>query len=73
MRSLTFGRDTNIPEFCNKLRLTVTELFNISDVATIDKIAMNDVISKLDVTVKDKVKVLQLAGTCRLESFLELA
>ena len=46
IRSLLFKSDSNIPVFCNDLRVIVTELFGITDSATIEKIAINDVLSK---------------------------
>ena len=73
IRSLLFKSDTNIPVFCNELRVIITELFGITDSATIEKIAINDVLSKFDGSLREKLKVLQLAGTCKLESLLELA
>lgn len=73
IRSLVFSADVNIPDFCNKLRVTVAELFGINDSRTIDKLAINDVMSKLDPKIREELKVLQLAGTCTLEAMLELA
>lgn len=73
IRTLVFSQDVNIPDFCNNLRVTVAELFGINDSPTIEKLAINDVMSKLDPKIREDMKVLQLAGTCTLEAILELA
>ena len=74
MRTLNFTEQTNIPVFCNQLRLVVGELYGIiADSGIIEKIAINDVMSKLDPTIREPLKLLQLAGTCKLEVLLEMA
>ena len=52
LRNLVFTRETNIPVFCNTLRVVITELFGVTDEATIEKIAINDIMGKLDVSVQ---------------------
>ena len=73
MRTLVFTIESNIPVFCNDLRIVVSELFGVTDEATVEKIAINDVVGKLDPSVQEHLKVLQLTGNCKLETFLELA
>ena len=66
-------RNTNIPLFCNQLRFVIGKLFQITDTATVEKLAINDVMSKLGTALREPQKMLQLAGTCKLEVLLELA
>ena len=73
LRTLIFKRDKNIPLFCNQLRLVTGKLFQINDMATIEKLAINDIMSKLDSALREPLKMLQLAGMCKLEVLLELA
>ena len=51
----------------------IGELFQINDTATIEKLAINDIMSKLDSALREPLQMLQLAGTCKLEVLLELA
>ena len=73
LRTLILKRDANIPLFCNQLRLVIGELFQINDTATIEKLAINDIMSKLDSALREPLKMFQLAGTCKVEALLELA
>lgn len=73
LRTLVFTVESNIPVFCNNLRILVSELFGVVNENTVEKIAINDVVSKLDPSMQEQLKVLQLTGSCRLETFLELA
>ena len=57
LRGFNFTKDTNIPIFCNEVRLVITELFGLTDAAVIEKIAINDVLSRLDNTVREQLKV----------------
>ena len=61
MRTLMFTKDSNIPHFCNQLRLVIGELFGITDAPTIEKMVPNDVMSKFDGTAREPLKMLQLA------------
>lgn len=73
MRTLNFTDNTNIPIFCNQLRLVIGELFGITDAEIIEKLAINDVMGKLETSIREPLKMLQLAATCKLEVLLELA
>ena len=73
LRSLIFKRDANILLFCNQLHLVIGKLFQITNTATVEKLAIHDVMSKLDTTLREPLKMLQLADKCKLEVLLELA
>ena len=49
------------------------KLFGVNDDATVEKVAINDVMGKLDISIQEQLKVLQLAGRCQLEVLLEFA
>ena len=53
--------------------MDIVELYGITDAATIEKLAISDVMSKLEHSIREELKVLHLAGNTTLEPFLELA
>ena len=64
MRGMRFTTDSSIQMFCNELRVVITELFGLKDAAVVKKLAINDVLSLLDPSAREHLKVLQLEGTC---------
>ena len=58
MRTMMFTKETNIPHFCNQLRLVVGELFGITDAAIVEKMAINDVMAKFDSTIREPLRML---------------
>eukprot|EP00795_Rhopilema_esculentum_P013177 gene13177-3978_t len=72
LRSLVFKPGVNITTFAFEVESVVQELYGISDGNVIDSIAQNHVLSQLDSSIQEPVKLLQLTGKCTLESLLEL-
>ena len=73
LRTLIFRRDTNIPLFCNQLPLVIGELFQITNTATVEKLALNAMSCQSWTPPSEPLKMLQLAATSKLDVLLELA
>ena len=48
LSELIFRKSTNVNEFSNELRLTVTDQYRVDDEESIDSIAINHVIANLE-------------------------
>ena len=47
-------------------------MYNITDTTAVNSIAQNHVLVQLDPSIQEQAKILQLTGTCKLESILDL-
>ena len=72
LRSLSFVPGQNIPAFSHELKSIVKELYGVTDNSVIESIAQNHILGKLDITLQEPAKLLQLTGTCTVEGLLEL-
>lgn len=73
LSELIFRKGTNVNEFSNELRLTVTDQYRVDDEESIDSIAINHVIANLEEDViRKEVNMLQITGNKSLEKLLEL-
>ena len=72
LHALKFQKGTNITEFLHELRNTIREFYELTDANAVDKIGMNHVVSQVDDSFKNDIRILQLAGNTRLENLLEL-
>ena len=72
LRSLKYRPGQNIPAFCHELKTVVQEIYGLTDATVIESIAQNHILGKLEPSVQEPAKLLQLTGKCTLESILEL-
>ena len=72
LRQLKFKPGTRINSFVDEWKSVIRELYNIIDTTAVDLIAQKNVLAQLDPSIQEQAKILQLTGTCKLESILEL-
>ena len=72
LRNLKFKPGTKINSFIHELKNVIQELYDVTDPVALDLIAQNHILAQVEPVVQDQAKVLQLTGTCKLESILEL-
>ena len=72
LRSMRFEKGMKITTFIADLTRVIQELYNLTDEDAIKSIAINHIISNLDPSMRDEIKILQLAGNLKLENLLEL-
>ena len=56
----------------HKLTSTIKELYGVTEQDAVNNIAINHVVANIDDSVRDQVRILQLAGNANLTVILEL-
>ena len=72
LQNLKFVKGTPTNSYATELRNTIRALYGIQDSNIISDLAMNDLLSTLDESLRGEAKIFQLTGNKTLENLLEL-
>ena len=71
-RNLVFTPGTHLQDFAHRIKTTIRELYNVQEDNAVQAIAVNQVLMNVSDEIRDRVRMLQIAGTQNLIPILEI-